>query len=375
MPAAADGPSSGTDLLVAGPVPRAVPARLGAYAILKPLGRGGMGRVFLAEHVAMRRRVALKVLPDEASDDVSALERFYREARALAVVDHPNVVRAYDVREADGYHFLVMEFVPGKDLGQLLRERGRLPIGDAVRYAIQAAAGLGHAHSLGLIHRDVKPANLLVDSVGTVKVLDLGLARFHGDRDDKLTDELDAGAVRCTPDFVAPEQARGSTVDHRADIYSLGATLHTLLTGRPPFEGSITHKLVSHQARKARPVHEVRKDVPSELSAVVTRLMAKDPANRIGSMEDAMAALEPWKNYVPVGDTGRHRATMPALDWAEITSPRKSATKNVVAENAWKLLQAIVILAVAGVLSFGITWALKRHRAAEAIQQQASEGR
>ena len=212
-----------------------------------------MGSVFLCEHRSMRRRVAIKVLPVAQAKDPAALERFYREARAVAALDHPNIVRAHDI-DQDGQLPLPR---PGI-------RRGRQSSGDrqarradgrdrAAHYIRQAALGLHHAHLAGLVHRDVKPGNLLLDRQGVVKILDMGLARFFHDRDDDLTQKHDERNILGTADYLAPEQAINShSVDIRADIYSLGATFYFLLAGRPPFaDGTVAQKLVSHQMRDA----------------------------------------------------------------------------------------------------------------------------
>ena len=270
--------------------------RLGTYKILDQLGAGGMGQVYLAEHTAMKRRVALKVLPSKQGGDRANVERFYREARAVAALDHPNIVRAHDICQDQGVHFLVMEYAEGKDLAALLKERGgRLPYEEAVGYVLQAAAGLGHAHQKGLVHRDVKPANLLLCRDGVLKVLDMGLARFFEDDQDQLTQQLDSGAVMGTADYVAPEQLiDSSSADARADVYALGATLYHLVTGRPPFGGSTTAKLLAHQVKTALPLHATLPDVPEELSAVVQRMMAKSPDDRHASAAEVAHDLTPF---------------------------------------------------------------------------------
>lgn len=275
---------------------RSIPAQLGQYQILGQLGKGGMARVFLAEHVAMKRLVAIKVLPEELARNRAALERFYREARNAAALDHPNIVRAYDVREAQGFHFLVMEYVEGQDLEAIMNARPSLPIADAVSWISEAAKGLEHAAEKKIVHRDIKPSNLLLDKHGTIKILDMGLARVSDEQNDRVTDEFDSGAVMCTPDYAAPEQVvRADQVDTRADIYALGATLYALLIGRPPFEGSVTMKLVSHQAREAIPVHKLRTDIPRELSSVVAKMMAKKPEDRYQTAAAVVDALKPWR--------------------------------------------------------------------------------
>ncbi len=270
--------------------------KLGAYVILDQIGAGGMGQVFLAEHTAMRRRVALKVLPSKQAADRNNVERFYREARAVAALDHPNIVRAHDVCHDRGAYFLVLEYVDGKNLADLLRARGgRLAYGEAAGLVAQAAAGLQHAHEKGLVHRDVKPGNLLVDRDGVVKILDMGLARFFEDENDQLTKKFESGAVMGTADYVAPEQLLDSSAaDCRADLYSLGATLYHLIAGQTPFTGTTTAKLVAHQLKTAPPVHEVRPEVPVGLSDVVARMMAKDPAARYQTAAEVVHDLLPF---------------------------------------------------------------------------------
>src|SRR5207247_730125 len=196
---------------------------LGKYKVLERLGAGGMGSVYLCEHKLMRRRVAVKVLPTAKAADPASLERFYREARAVAALDHPNIIRAYDVDHEEDLHFLVMEYVDGLSLQDLVRKSGPLAPATAANYIGQAARGLQHAHEVaGLVHRDIKPGNLIVDRGGTVKILDMGLARFFNDQDDMLTQKYDENVLG-TADYLAPEQALDShNVDIRADVYSLG---------------------------------------------------------------------------------------------------------------------------------------------------------
>ncbi len=268
---------------------------LGKYKVLEKLGSGGMGTVFLCEHKLMRRRVAVKVLPISKGGDKASLERFYREARAIAAVDHPNIVRAYDIDQDENLHFLVMEWVDGINLQDLVKKFGPLDPTRACHYAYGAAIGLQHAHEMGLIHRDIKPGNILVDRFGVVKVLDLGLARLTHDTEDNLT-RLHDENVLGTADYLAPEQAMDShTVDIRADIYALGATMYFLLSGSPPFpEGSVAQKLIWHQNRTPRPLRQLRADAPDELVAVVERMMSKDPARRYQTPAEVMAALAGW---------------------------------------------------------------------------------
>ena len=207
-----------------------------------------MSSVYLAEHVLMQRRVAIKVLPKDRVEDSSYLARFHREAQAAAALDHRNIVRAYDVDNDGSNHYLVMEYVEGRDLQHIVKEDGPLDYAAAAEYIRQAAEGLAHAHQAGLIHRDVKPANLLVDQKNVVKVLDLGLARFTDESKASLTVAFDENVLG-TADYLAPEQALDSHgVDARADIYGLGCSLYYLLTGHPPFPGgTLPQRLMMHQ--------------------------------------------------------------------------------------------------------------------------------
>jgi serine/threonine protein kinase len=269
---------------------------IGGYRILERLGSGGTGTVYLAEHQVMKRRVAIKVLPAPYAAEPGVLERFLREAQAAAALDHPNIVRAYDFRSEGGLHFLVMEYVEGLSLQELLSRQGALSLPQACDYARQAALGLQHAHEAGLVHRDVKPANLLVDVTGTVKLLDLGLARYAPEGTESLTRQFDEGVVMGTADYLAPEQALNlHAVDSRADVYSLGATLYALLAGEPPFAaGTVTQKLLWHQMREPRPLRQACPQVPEALERLVARMMVKDPARRFQSLAAVADALEPF---------------------------------------------------------------------------------
>jgi serine/threonine protein kinase len=269
---------------------------LGGYRILERLGSGGSGTVYLAEHLVMKRRVALKVLPAAYADDPAVLGRFRREAQAAAALDHPNIVRAYDFRQEGLLYFLVMEYVNGPSLQEVLQRQGPLPVAVACDYVRQAAVGLQHAHEHGLVHRDVKPANLLVDASGTVKVLDLGLARFTPDGQESVTRQFDENLVMGTADYLAPEQAVSlHNVDSRADVYSLGATFYALLSGEPPFhQGTITQKLLWHQMRDPPPLRDRRPDVPDEVAALVAAMMAKSTQERVQTASEVAALVGPW---------------------------------------------------------------------------------
>lgn len=274
---------------------------LSKYKLLSLLGKGGMSSVFLAEHTLMKRRCAIKVLPHKRVSDSSYLARFHREAQAVASLDHPNIVRAYDVdhqaeRDTE-IHFLVMEYVEGQSLQELVARSGPCAITDAVDYVRQAAVGLSHAHQAGLVHRDIKPGNLLCDLNGVVKILDLGLARFFDNQgqEEALTIQHDE-KVLGTADYLAPEQALDShSVDARADIYSLGCTLYFLLTGHPPFtEGTLTQRLMAHQTKEPPPVEKERPEVPASLLVIVRKMMAKKPDERYSTAEITAETLRKW---------------------------------------------------------------------------------
>ncbi len=268
----------------------------GKYTILEPIGAGGMGTVYLCSHNIMRRPVAIKVLPASQADDPGAVERFHREAQAVAQLRHPNIVGAYDVDRDGKFHFLVMEYVDGVNLQDLVKRTGPLDPTRAAHYIHQAALGLEHAHEAGLVHRDIKPANLLVDRQGVVKILDLGLARFFHDKRESVTAKYDGNAVLGTADYLAPEQAVDShNVDIRCDIYSLGITFYFLLAGRSPFqEGSVAEKLIWHQVRQPKPIRELRPKVPEGLAAVLGRMIAKEPGLRYQTPAEVAAALAPF---------------------------------------------------------------------------------
>ena len=271
------------------------------YRLLELIGAGGMGAVYLCEHTLMARLVALKVLPVEKLDDQSNLERFYREARAVAALDHPNIVRAYDIDQHEKLHFLVMEYVDGTSLqeivGRYALEKKQFDPLRAAHYIAQAAVGMQHAHELGMVHRDIKPGNLLLERTGVIKVLDMGLARFFNKQQDSVTEKYDDKCVLGTADYLAPEQAVSNVVDVRADIYSLGGTLYFMLTGATPFpDGTIAAKLVAHQTREPRSVESIRADVPAGVLAVLRKMMAKEPEDRYQQPIEVAEALAEWAN-------------------------------------------------------------------------------
>ena len=297
---------------------------LGPYKILRPIGQGGMGAVYLAEHTSLGRKVAVKVLTAEKAKDKLTLERFHREARAAAALDHPNIVRLHDISQGAGVHFLVMEYVDGNDLQTLMAQTGPLHFAQAAQYIAQAAAGLQHAHERGFVHRDVKPANLMLTKDGGIKILDMGLARSFTDARDNLTGLLAEGDIAGTVDFLSPEQAMNHPLDERSDIYSLGATFYALVTGHPPFNGSTAQKLMQHQLKDPPSLTvKLRGRVPDALSNVISKMMAKRASERFQAAADVIDALGPWLPAVTTGNIVQDPLTTSSIT----PPPKRSATR------------------------------------------------
>jgi serine/threonine protein kinase len=260
------------------------------------LGSGGMGSVFKAVHRRMNRLVALKLLPS-GNRSADSVQRFEREIQAVARLSHPNIVEAHDAGCHDGAYYFIMELIDGQDLARYVVENGPLPPKEAIGYVLQMARGLEYAHAAGVIHRDIKPSNLILDKAGTIKVLDLGVARFKASasfNDTAATSTLTStGCVLGTVDYMAPEQALNTKLaDHRADVYSLGCTLYFLLTGQPVYGGETTmERLLAHREKPIPSLRSVCPAVSKELDKVFQRMLAKKPDDRWQSMTDLIAAL------------------------------------------------------------------------------------
>jgi WD40 repeat protein/predicted Ser/Thr protein kinase len=268
----------------------------GEYVVLDKLGEGGMGVVLKAQHRRMDRLVAIKVLSSSAMKQAGAVERFHQEVKAAAKLSHPNIVTAYDASEHQGMHYLAMEYVEGQDLASIVKECGPMGVREAVECMLQAARGLQYAHEQGIIHRDIKPGNLLLDKKGTVKILDMGLARIAGpDVSPGAVERLTTtGQVMGTCDYMAPEQSLDThQADARADIYALGCTLHRLLTGNPPYRAETFAKLfLMHLEAPIPSLREARPEVPEALDAIAQRMLAKKPEGRYQSMAEVLPELE-----------------------------------------------------------------------------------
>jgi eukaryotic-like serine/threonine-protein kinase len=295
---------------------------LDQYRILDQLGQGGMGRVFKAEHRSLGRVVAIKVLSPRLVKTGRAQELFLREIRAIGKLVHPNIVTAFDASRGNGRYYLVLEYVNGPNLDELVQNKGPLPVGQACDFIRQVAVGLQYAHQMGLVHRDIKPANLLLHRAAgegkgqqdVIKISDFGLARLtekdpHGP-DPVATIFVKANTLMGTPDFLSPEQARDlHQTDIRSDLYSLGCTFYYLLTGSVPFPGcSMLEKLMRHGTEMPTPVEEHRRDVPPGVLAILNRLIAKNPADRFQTPAELGEALAPFAVSSPAAWSGVRRA-------------------------------------------------------------------
>jgi WD40 repeat protein len=328
-------------------------ARHERYRVVRLLGVGGMGAVYEAEHRVLRRPVALKVINRAYVASAAALERFRREVRAAARLSHPNIVTTHDAEDAGETHFLVMEYVKGTDLGRLLLEHGPRSVDRACDYVRQAALGLQHAFEQGMVHRDLKPHNLMLTPGGCVKILDFGLACFASEVASAAS-LTGTGVVLGTVDYIAPEQADAPhEADIRSDIYSLGCTLYHLLAGRPPFPtGTALQKVMAHVEKKPQPLTELRDDLPEGLMPVVDRMMAKNPKHRYQTPDEVAFALEPFTRAIASVLPPKPPRREPETD----TDPTIVFKKSVWGRWRTRLLIATAVLAflVAGLLGAAV---------------------
>jgi eukaryotic-like serine/threonine-protein kinase len=277
------------------------------YRIVEKIGEGGMGEVYLAEDASLRRKVALKFLPAALSGDPERLARFEREARLLAALNHPNITSIYDIDKREGSDFIVMEYVAGKTLNDIIPRKGLKP-GAALKYAVQIADAVSKAHQAGIIHRDLKPGNVMVDRDGHIKVLDFGLAKLteveplQEDAATGTAATTEEGTIMGTVAYMSPEQAEGRKVDARSDIFSFGSVLYEMVTGRKAFEGPSkisTLSAILHQEPKLPSA--ISPAIPSELEKLISRCLRKDPDRRIHSMVDVKLALEDLRDALESG--------------------------------------------------------------------------
>ncbi|MCA9080753.1 MAG: serine/threonine protein kinase [Planctomycetaceae bacterium] len=264
---------------------------LGDFELRKKLGQGGMGTVYLGHQISLDRDCAVKVLSKELASKSAFVDRFVREARSMAKIDHPNVVSCYAVGTDKGHHYVAMELMDGKSMQDWLDHQGKLSVADAVLVTMVAAEALHYAHELNIVHRDIKPDNLLVTRKGVVKVSDMGLAKAIDDEDMSLTQ---SGTGLGTPHYMPPEQARNAKhVDRRCDIYALGCTLYHFVTGALPFAGESVVELITNKEKgKFKPAHQLNSEVPEKLSLMIDKAMAKDPKHRYQTCADFVRDLE-----------------------------------------------------------------------------------
>ena len=335
---------------------------LGGYELLSKIGSGGMGTVYRARQVTLNRIVALKVLPQKLAKDKDFIARFYREARSVARLNHPNIVGGFDVGEADGYHYLAMEFVDGSSATAMLAEKpSGLPVRQVLDIAIQTAKALEHAHGHGVIHRDIKPENILISKSGEIKLCDLGLARSTAKDDLSITQ---TGIAVGTPHYISPEQARGEQeLDPRTDIYSLGAALFHLLAGRPVFTGDNAMQIMlKHLHDRPPALSEANKSVPAEVSAVIAKCLAKRPEDRypsaralIEDLEEVAAGRRPA--HAPMTGPGAGSGG-PSATRRHPTGKVSTAMMRAVAERRRRPMRMAVAAVAAAVLGMGLVFVL-----------------
>src|SRR5436305_1454244 len=341
----------------------------GRYRIMRKLGAGGMANVYLAEDQELGRRVAIKILNDRHAGDEQFIERFRREAKNAAALSHPNIVSIYDRGEAEGTYYIAMEYLDGRSLKELIVSRGPAPVNVSIEYARQILSALRFAHRHGIVHRDIKPHNALVDAEGRVKVTDFGIARAG------TSQMTEAGSIVGTAQYLSPEQARGTYVDQRSDLYSLGIVLYELLTGAVPFNGDTPVEIaMKHLSTVAEPPSVRRSDVPRDLDLIVMRALAKDPDDRYQSADEMDADLDRFLRGSAVSAVTEEAATQilrvpPAEDQpyaataaTMIAPPRRTAAmppppppvyydldEPIHRRPVWPWIAALFFIAVAGV--------------------------
>jgi serine/threonine-protein kinase len=291
------------------PQPDLTGRTLGDFHILRRIGTGGMGQVYLARQTSLRREVALKLLKGELNTNPTALARFQAEAQAVAKLNHPNIVHIHQICETDGLRYMVLEFVDGRNLRDYLARKGPPDLPVTLRVMQQVALALQKAHEQGIVHRDIKPENILVTRKVEVKVTDFGLSRFFAG-EMPATNLTQSGVTLGTPLYMSPEQVQGLTLDHRSDIYSFGVTCYHLLAGEPPFRGAGAFDVaLKHVQEQPRPLSDLRPDLPLDVCAMIHKMMAKHPDDRYQSAKEILRELVKLRDGTGAATT---RAAVPS---------------------------------------------------------------
>ena len=330
---------------------------LGGCRLIKKIGQGGMGVVYLAHHLALNKNVAVKILPPSFATEEERVKRFIREARSAAQLEHSNIIQIYNIAKHDDFYFIVMQYADGESLAHTIKQQGKIKILDALEIIKKVAAALSVAHRKGIIHRDIKPENIMINSNGEVKLMDFGLARVL----NMASNLSHTGDILGTPYYLSPEQAQGHKVDGRADIYSLGVTLYYMLSGKKPFEGDTTLSIIlKHINEKPPLISQTNPETPECVSHAINKMLEKDPARRYQSIDELVDNLNLCHNQIVAGDSNAKTVT------ARVT-PVQTKSRKII---SWKMI------ILAGGLAFIIVLALslisKRKQPAPPVKNPAS---
>lgn len=336
---------------------------LGDFQLVRRIGQGGMGQVYLARQLSLKRQVAVKILRTDLAANMTALQRFQAEAEAVAQITHPNIVQVYAINQADGLHYMALEYVEGRNLRDYLSRKGPPEAPIAINIMRQVAAALQRAHELGFVHRDIKPENILLTRKGEVKVADFGLSRcFAGEQPLNITQ---SGVTMGTPLYMSPEQVQGQTVDPRSDIYSFGVTCYHMLAGEPPFKGKSPFEVaLQHVQTEPVPLADVRPDLPPELCATVARMMAKKPDDRYQTAREVLRDLTRLREGFSSTMAQAALAQSASSSSTQVRPAPSGATSTVVdlqplprSPNHWgRWLMIATLLLVAGSIGAAIHW-------------------
>jgi eukaryotic-like serine/threonine-protein kinase len=339
------------------PVPDLTGTTLGDYRVLRLLGQGGMGQVYLAEQVSLKRQVALKLLKSELAANKTSLQRFLQEAHSVARVTHANIVQIYNVGEADGVHYMALEFVEGRNLREYLEKKGPPEIPFGLRIMSQVAAALQRAAEHGIVHRDIKPDNILITRQGEIKVADFGLSRCFTEEPDKATSITQSRVTMGTPLYMSPEQVEGKrTLDHRSDIYSFGVTCYHMFAGRPPFRGTSPFEVaVQHVQKEPDPLGEIRPDLPADLCTIIHRMMAKQPEARYQTAREIARDVNRLRDLLSMaGTTALGPTLLPASSGS--TEAIDLSAAGTGAKSGWRTAGIVALIPLALAAGFAVGW-------------------